>query len=176
MRYIKSFVAALALSAAVMWNAAGLSAQTISLKIGDDDKEKKEESKEKPSEKPAEKSAPSLEYQLKRIFGAKSETSLEGPRVENLGKYFLDKYTGQVTLISYHKGAPVRWNILRDRVADDYIYDKDTVNYQLIKYGDNSDNLILVNINSGAMWAIDTRGLSYKNTRLVYIPVTDTTW
>ena len=79
-----------------------------------------------------------------------------------------------MTLISYYKGDPVRWNILRDCVSDDYVYDKDTVNYQLIKYGENSDNLILVNINSGAMWAIDTRGLSYKNTRLVYIPVTDT--
>ena len=40
MRCIKSFVAALALSVAAMWNAADLSAQTMSLKIGDDDKEK----------------------------------------------------------------------------------------------------------------------------------------
>ena len=36
--------------------------------------------------------------------------------------------------------------------------------------------IILLNVNSGAMWAIDTKGFSYKNTRLMYIPVTDTTW
>lgn len=165
------------LSVAVMWNASGTFAQTISLKIGDnEEKEKKEEPKEKPADKPAEKSSPSLEYELKRIFGSKSETSLEGPRVENLGKYFLDKYTGQVTLITYHRGEPIRYNILRDNVPDDYIYDKDAVNYQLIRYGEGSDNVILINLNSGAMWAIDTKGFSYKNTRLMYIPVIDTTW
>ena len=174
MRNLKFFMTALVLYAAVMWKAADMSAQTISLNIGSyEEKEKKEESKEKPVEKPAEKSSPSLEYQLKLIFGVKSETSLEDPRVENIGKYFLDKYTGQVTLISYYKGDPVRWDILRDNVPDDYVHNKEAVNYQLIKYGDNSDNLILVNLNSGVMWAIDIKGLSYKNTRLVYIPITD---
>ena len=56
--------------------------------------------------------------------------------------------TGQVTLVTYQRGEPVRWNIL------------------------------LININTGAMWAIDTKGLtfSYKNTRLKYIPAVDTSW
>lgn len=177
MSYMKSLMVAVVLSVAVMWNASGIYAQTVSVKIGDgDEKEKKEEPKEKPADKPAEKSSPSLEYELKRIFGAKSETSMEGPRVENLGKYFLDKHTGQVTLITYHRGEPIRWNILRDSVPDDFVYDKDAVNYQLIRYGDNSDQIILLNVNSGAMWAIDTKGFSYKNTRLIYIPAIDAMW
>ena len=56
--------------------------------------------------------------------------------------------TGQVTRVTYQRGEPVRWNIL------------------------------LININTGAMWAIDTKGLtfSYKNTRLKYIPAVDTSW
>lgn len=56
--------------------------------------------------------------------------------------------TGQVTLVTYQSGEPVRWNIL------------------------------LININTGAMWAIDTKGItfSYKNTRLKYIPAVDTSW
>ena len=56
--------------------------------------------------------------------------------------------TGQVTLVTYQRGEPVRWNIL------------------------------LININTGAIWAIDTKGLtfSYKNTRLKYIPAVDTSW
>ena len=56
--------------------------------------------------------------------------------------------TGQVTLVTYQRGEPVRWNIH------------------------------LININTGAMWAIDTKGLtfSYKNTRLKYIPAVDTSW
>ena len=56
--------------------------------------------------------------------------------------------TGQVTLVTYQRGEPVRWNIL------------------------------LININTGAMWAIDTKGItfSYKNTRLKYIPAVDTSW
>lgn len=33
----------------------------------------------------------------------KSETSLGGSRIENLGKYFLDKHTGQVSLVTYHR-------------------------------------------------------------------------
>lgn len=115
MRYMKSLMAAALVSVAVMWSASGIYAQTVSVTIGGgEEKEKKEETKEKSDDKPAQKSSPSLEYELKRIFGAKSETSLEGPRVENLGKYFLDKYTGQVTLITYYRSEPVRWNILRD--------------------------------------------------------------
>ena len=56
--------------------------------------------------------------------------------------------TGQVTLVTYQRGEPVRWNIL------------------------------LINIYTGAMWAVDTKGLtfSYKNSRLKYIPAVDTSW
>ena len=156
-----------------------ISAQTVSVKIGsEDNKEKKEETKEKVVEKETVKSGPTLEQELKKAFGMKSETSLGGSRIENLGKYFLDKYTGQVSMVTYHRGEPVRWNILRDNVPVDWVDDPETVNYQLVKYGEGTDNVLLLNINSGAMWAIDTRGLtfSYKNTRLKFIPAVDTSW
>lgn len=156
-----------------------ISAQTVSVKIGsEDNKEKKEETKEKVVEKETMKSGPTLEQELKKAFGMKSETSLGGSRIENLGKYFLDKYTGQVSMVTYHRGEPVRWNILRDNVPEDWVDDPETVNYQLVKYGEGTDNVLLLNINSGAMWAIDTRGLtfSYKNTRLKFIPAVDTSW
>jgi len=156
-----------------------ISAQTVSVKIGsEDNKEKKEETKEKVVEKETVKSGPTLEQELKKAFGMKSETSLGGPRIENLGKYFIDKYTGQVSMVTYHRGEPVRWNILRDNVPEDWVDDPETVNYQLVKYGEGTDNVLLLNINSGAMWAIDTRGLtfSYKNTRLKFIPAVDTSW
>ena len=156
-----------------------ISAQTVSVKIGsEDNKEKKEETKEKVVEKETVKSGPTLEQELKKVFGMKSETSLGGSRIENLGKYFLDKYTGQVSMVTYHRGEPVRWNILRDNVPEDWVDDPETVNYQLVKYGEGTDNVLLLNINSGAMWAIDTRGLtfSYKNTRLKFIPAVDTSW
>ena len=156
-----------------------ISAQTVSVKIGsEDNKEKKEETKEKVVEKETVKSGPTLEQELKKAFGMKSETSLGGSRIENLGKYFLDKYTGQVSMVTYHRGEPVRWNILRDNVPEDREDDPETVNYQLVKYGEGTDNVLLLNINSGAMWAIDTRGLtfSYKNTRLKFIPAVDTSW
>lgn len=151
-----------------------ISAQTVSIKVGtEDEKEKKEEPKEKVVEKEVVKSGTTLEQELRKAFGMKSETSLGGSRIENLGKYFLDKYTGQVSLITYHRGEPVRWNILRDNVPEDWIEERNTVNYQLIRYGDQSDSILLININSGAMWAIDTKGFSYKNTRLKYIPAVD---
>lgn len=156
-----------------------ISAQTVSVKIGsEDNKEKKQETKEKVVEKETVKSGPTLEQELKKAFGMKSETSLGGSRIENLGKYFLDKYTGQVSMVTYHRGEPVRWNILRDNVPEDWVDDPETVNYQLVKYGEGTDNVLLLNINSGAMWAIDTRGLtfSYKNTRLKFIPAVDTSW
>ena len=156
-----------------------ISAQTVSVKIGsEDNKEKKEETKEKVVEKESVKSGPTLEQELKKAFGMKSETSLGGSRIENLGKYFLDKYTGQVSMVTYHRGEPVRWNILRDNVPEDWVDDPETVNYQLVKYGEGTDNVLLLNINSGAMWAIDTKGLtfSYKNTRLKFIPAVDTSW
>ena len=156
-----------------------ISAQTVSVKIGsEDNKEKKEETKEKVVEKETVKSGPTLEQELKKAFGMKSETSLGGSRIENLGKYFLDKYTGQVSMVTYHRGEPVRWNILRDNVPEDWVDDPETVNYQLVKYGEGTDNVLLLNIKSGAMWAIDTKGLtfSYKNTRLKFIPAVDASW
>ena len=174
------------LSAAVMlliipavFNTNDISAQTVSVKVGTEQEEKKkEEPKEKSEVKPVQSSGPSLEQELKKVFGMKSETTIGGSRIENLGKYFLDKYTGQVTLVTYQRGEPVRWNILRDRTPDDIIYDEQAYNYQLVRYGDGNDNILLININTGAMWAIDTKGLtfSYKNTRLKYIPAVDTTW
>ena len=162
-----------------VFNTNDISAQTVSVKVGTEKEEKKkDEPKEKPDVKPIQSSSPSLEQELKKVFGMKSETSIGGSRIENLGKYFLDKYTGQVTLVTYQRGEPVRWNILRDRTPDDIIYDEQAYNYQLVRYGDGNDNILLININTGAMWAIDTKGLtfSYKNTRLKYIPAVDTTW
>ena len=161
-----------------VFNTSDMSAQTVSVKVGTEKEEKKEESKEKVVEKEVVKSGPTLEQELKKAFGMKSETSIGGSRIENLGKYFLDKFTGQVTLVTYQRGEPVRWNILRDRTPDDIIYDEQTYNYQLVRYGDGNDNIILININTGAMWAIDSKGLSFsqKNTRLKYIPAVDTTW
>ena len=154
-----------------------ISAQNFSVKVGSEDKkEKKEDSKEKVVEKEVVKSGTTLEQELRKAFGMKSETSLGGSRIENLGKYFLDKYTGQVSLITYHKGEPVRWNILRENVPEDWVDDEDAVNYQLVRYGDHDDNILLINLNSGAMWAIDTKGIGYRNTRLKYIPAVDTSF
>ena len=162
-----------------VFNTNDISAQTVSVKVGTEKEEKKkEEPKDKPDVKPIQSSAPSLEQELKKVFGMKSETSIGGSRIENLGKYFLDKYTGQVTLVTYQRGEPVRWNILRDKTDDDIVYDEQAYNYQLVRYGEGNDNILLININTGAMWAIDTKGLSftYKNTRLKYIPAVDATW
>lgn len=178
MKKILLSVAFMLLVIPAVFNTSDMSAQTVSVKVGTEKEEKKEESKEKVVEKEVVKSGPTLEQELKKAFGMKSETSIGGSRIENLGKYFLDKYTGQVTLVTYQRGEPVRWNILRDRTPDDIIYDEQTYNYQLVRYGDGNDNIILININTGAMWAIDSKGLSFsqKNTRLKYIPAVDTTW
>ena len=160
-----------------VFNTNDISAQTVSVKVGTEKEEKKkEEPKDKPDVKPIQSSAPSLEQELKKAFGMKSETSIGGSRIENLGKYFLDKYTGQVTLVTYQRGEPVRWNILRDKTDDDIVYDEEAYNYQLIRYDNGNDQILLMNINTGAMWAIDTKGFSYKNTRLKYIPAVETTW
>jgi hypothetical protein len=176
MKKILLSAAFMLLAIPAVFNTSDISAQTVSVKVGTEKEEKKKE--EKVVEKEVVKSGPTLEQELKKVFGMKSETSIGGSRLENLGKYFLDKYTGQVTLVTYHKGEPIRWNILRDRTPDDIIYDEQTYNYQLVRYGDGNDNILLININTGAMWAIDTKGLtfSYKNTRLKYIPAVDTTW
>ena len=162
-----------------VFNTNDISAQTVSVKVGTEKEEKKkDEPKEKSEVKPVQSSGPSLEQELRKAFGMKSETSIGGSRIENLGKYFLDKYTGQVTLVTYQRGEPVRWNILRDKTDDDIVYDEQAYNYQLVRYGDSNDNILLINVNTGAMWAIDTKGLSfsYKNTRLKYIPAVDATW
>ena len=155
-----------------------VNAQTVSMKVGTGDKEKKDEPKEKVVEKVVEKSGPSVEQELKKLFGLKSETSLTGPRVENIGKYFLDKYTGEVTVVGYYKNEPVRWRILRDNVPEDVIDEEQLVNYQLIKFGTGDNDIVLVNVNSGIMWGVDFKGLSFsfRNTRFTYIPMRDTEW
>lgn len=157
----RSFIAGSLLCFVMMTPSA---AQGFSVKVGDEDDKKNEKVEEKPDDdaKP-DKSAPSLEHELKRIFGVKSETSLSGPRVENIGKYFLDKYTGEVTMVSFYRNEPVRWRILRDHVPDDVVSDTDVV---------------LLNINTGAMWGLDFKGISfnYKHTRFKYIPKVDTEW
>ena len=154
-------------------------AQTLSVKVGGNNDDKKEKHDERRDEdKVSDRPAPSLEQELKRLFGFKSETSLSGPRVENVGKYFLDKYTGEVTMISYYRNEPVRWRILRDNVPEDIVYDRNAVNYQLIKYGNGENDIALLNVNTGAMWGIDFKGISlnYKHTRFKYIPKIDTAW
>ena len=177
---VKRFIAAgFLLCFAMMTSSLICSAQGFSVKVGDEEEEKKEKVKEKPAEeaKP-EKPAPSLEHELKRIFGVKSETSLSGPRVESIGKFFLDKYTGEVTMVSFYRSEPVRWRILRDNVPDDIVYDIGQVNYQLIRYGNGENDVVLLNVNTGAMWGLDFKGISlnYKHTRFKYIPKVDTVW
>lgn len=176
MKKILLSVAFMLLILPAVFNTSEMSAQTVSVKVGTENEEKKEVIKEKVVEKEVVKSGPSLEQELKKVFGMKSETSIGGTRIENLGKYFLDKYTGQVTLVTYQRGEPVRWNILRDRTDDDIVYDRDTYNYQLVRFGSGNDDILLININTGAMWAIDFKGLkrTYKNARLKYIPAVDT--
>ena len=176
MKKILLSVAFMLLVFPAVFNTSEMSAQTVSVKVGTENEEKKEVIKEKVVEKEVVKSGPSLEQELKKVFGMKSETSIGGTRIENLGKYFLDKYTGQVTLVTYQRGEPVRWNILRDRTDDDIVYDRDTYNYQLVRFGSGNDDILLININTGAMWAIDFKGLkrTYKNARLKYIPAVDT--
>ena len=160
-----------------VFNSNDISAQTFSVKVGTEKEEKKkDEPKEKVVEKVVEKSGPTLEQELKKVFGMKSETSLGGSRIEKLGKYYHDKHTGQVSLVTYHRGDPVRWNVLRETVPEDWVDDEDAVNYQLVRYGDHDDNILLINLNSGAMWAIDTKGIGYRNTRLKYIPAVDTSF
>lgn len=153
-----------------------LCAQTSSVKVGADNK--KEEPKEKVVERVVEKSSgPSVEQQLRKMF-AKAETSLSGPRLENMGVLFLDKYTGDVTVMGSYKGELVRWRIQRDSVADDVINEDQIVNYQLIKYGNAESDVVLLNVNTGVMWTLDYKGLilNYKNSRFVYLPMRDTEW
>lgn len=178
MKIAKFNVAASLLAIAVMLFSADLSAQNLTFKVGGDDKEKKEVVKEKIVEKEVEKSGSSVSQELKKMFGYKDETSLTGPRVENIGKFFLDKYTGEVTVFAYYKNEPVRWRVYRDHVPDDITDPRAEVNYQLIRYDTGDNDLVLVNINTGAMWRIDFKGLgiTYKNARFKYVPIIDTEW
>ena len=170
MSTMKSLSAAILLSLfLISYNA---TAQTVSVNVGT--AEKKTETKV--VEKVVEKSAPSVGYELRKLLGTKTETSLAGPRIENIGKYFLDKYTGEVTIYTYYRNEPIRWRVRRDTASEDVVYDPNTVNYQMFRIGTNENDIVLLNINTGAMWAIDLKPLSvnYKNTHLKYIPVTDT--
>ena len=179
MNITRSISAVLLLSFVMLTSSSVCFAQTLSVKIGDGNDEKKEKHEEKRDEdKSSDRPAPHLEQELKRLFGFKSETSLSGSRVENIGKYFLDKFTGEVTMISYYRNEPVRWRILRDNVPEDIVYDRNAVNYQLIKYGNGENDIALLNVNTGAMWGIDFKGISlnYKHTRFKYIPKIDTAW
>ena len=75
-----------------VFNTNDISAQIVSVKVGTGQEEKKkEEPKEKSEVKPVQSSGPTLEQELKKVFGMKSETTIGGSRIENLGKYFLDK-------------------------------------------------------------------------------------
>ena len=153
-----------------------LCAQTTSAKAGADDK--KEVQKEKVVERVVEKSGPSVEQQLRKMFNSKSETSLSAPRLENMGVFFLDKHTGDVTVMGVYKSESVRWRIQRDSVADDVVNEDQLVNYQLIKYGNSESDVVLLNVNTGVMWTLDYKGLilNYKNSRFVYLPMRDTEW
>lgn len=176
MNIMKTMIAASVVALFMSVASVDLCAQTTSVKVGADNK--KEEPKEKVVERVVEKSSgPSVEQQFRKIF-AKSETSLCGPRLENLGVFFLDKYTGDVTVMGFYKSEPVRWRILRDSVADDVINEDQIVNYQLIKYDNAESDVVLLNVNTGVMWTLDYKGLilNYRNSRFVYLPMRDTEW
>ena len=62
-----------------VFNTNDISAQTVSVKVGTEKEEKKkDEPKDKPDVKPIQSSSPSLEQELKKVFGMKSETSIGG--------------------------------------------------------------------------------------------------
>ena len=172
MKVSRTIAAAVLLSFMMLFSI-DVNAQTVSVKVGTSDNEKNDEPKEKVVEKVVEKSGPSVEQELKKLFGLKSETLLTDPRVENIGKYFLDKHTGEVTVVGYYKNEPVRWRILRDNVAEDVVNEDQLVNYQMIKFGTGDNDIVLVNVNTGVMWGVDFKGLSFsfRNTRFAYIPM-----
>ena len=170
MNIMKSLPAAILFSLALISYTA--TAQSITGKAGSEQKK----TETKVVEKVVEKSAPSVGYELRKLLGTKTETSLDGSRVENIGKYFLDKYTGEVTIFDYHRNEPIRWRVHRDIVPEDVLVDPHAVNYQMFRIGTSENDIILMNINTGAMWAIDVKPLSvnHKKTIFKYIPVTDT--
>lgn len=171
MNTIKSLPAAILLSLTLISYSAAAQNVTVNADSGE-----KKKTETKVVEKVVEKPGPSVESELRKLFGSKTETSVDGPRVENIGKYFLDKYTGEITIFDYHHGEPVRWRVLRDNVPEDIIIDPMAVNYQMFRVGATENDIILMNINTGAMWAIELKllSLSHKKTILKYIPVTDT--
>ena len=68
-----------------VFNTNDISAQTVSVKVGTGQEEKKKEDpKEKSEVKPVQSSGPTLEQELKKVFGMKSETTIGGSRIENL--------------------------------------------------------------------------------------------
>ena len=170
MKIEKIFKATIVLSLFVMMSAIDSYAQNTNK----DDK--KDETKVTVVEKVVEKSGPSIEQELKKIFNVKTETSLTGPRIENLGKFFLDKYTGEVMIVGEHKFETVRWRVYREEAADDIVNDRQSVNYQLIRYGNADNTIVLININTGAMWVMEFKGLlaNEKNAILRYIPMRNT--
>ena len=176
MNIMKSMIAMSLVALFMSVASVDLCAQTTSAKVGADDK--KEAQKEKVVERVVEKSGPSVEQQLRKMFNSKSETSLSAPRLENMGVFFLDKHTGDVTVMGVYKSESVRWRIQRDSVADDVVNEDQLVNYQLIKYGNSESDVVLLNVNTGVMWTLDYKGLilNYKNSRFVYLPMRDTEW
>ena len=171
--------AAAALMTVILSLSIDASAQSVSVSLGTNKKDgEKEVRTERVVEKVVEKSGPSLEYELKKLFGMKSETSLDGPRVENLGNFFLDKHTGEVSIVSHYKNEPVRWRVQKDSTSEDIIIEENAVNYQLIRFSTGTNDVVLININTGAMWALDFKGVgfSYKNSKFKYIPMMDTEW
>ena len=81
-------------------------------------------------------------------------------------------------MIGNYKNEPIRWRILRDKLPEDVINEDELVNYQLIKFDTGDNDIVLVNVNTGIMWAIDFKGFTFsnRNTRFVYIPMRDTEW
>ena len=176
MNIMKSMIAMSLVALFMSVASVDLCAQTTSAKAGSDDK--KEVQKEKVVERVVEKSGQSVEQQLRKMFNSKSETSLSAPRLENMGVFFLDKHTGDVTVMGVYKSESVRWRIQRDSVADDVVNEDQLVNYQLIRYGNSESDVVLLNVNTGVMWTLDYKGLilNYKNSRFVYLPMRDTEW
>lgn len=172
MKITKSFAAAMLLSFFMLSTSTYATAQNYTVKSSSTDK------KEKVEERYDEKPGTSIQNELKKIVGNKTETSLTGARIENIGNVFLDKYTGEITIVDYYKGDPVRWNIKREKASDDIVSVPDKVTYQLIKIGTSYTDLLLVNIDTGATWSLYVKGLTmnYKNARFQYLPKMDADW
>lgn len=172
MKITKTSVAVMMVSFIMLSTSTYLSAQNYTVKSSSSDKT------EKSQEKYVEKPGTSIHNELKKIIGNKTETSLTGARIENIGNMFLDKYTGEVTIVDYYKGNPVRWNVIREKASDDIVRTANKVNYQLVKIGDSYTDLLLVNIDTGATWCLYVKGLTlnFKNARFQYIPKMETDW